>query len=177
MIVQDKAKMNRAQAKKEIEYALTQNFYYIGREWPYKYVPPRIIAEPFLSDDVHGELRDYKFYCFNGIPKIMFVVTGRAQKKLCFDFFDMDYNHLQMRQSAPNADMILEKPKTFEKMIEFASTLSKGYPHVRVDFYEVNGKLFFGELTLYDSSGFSAFQPTKWDEVLGNWIVLPTKNK
>ena len=107
---------------------------------------------------------------------MMFVVTGRAQKKLCFDFFDMDYNHLQMQQSAPNADMVLEKPKTFEKMAEFARILSKGYPHVRVDFYEVNGELFFGELTLYDSSGFSAFQPEKWDEVLGDWIVLPAKD-
>lgn len=176
VFVKDKEELNIEEAKKKIKYALQQNFYYIGREWPYKNVKPRVIAEPYLMDCVHGEIRDYKFYCFDGVPRMMFVATGRLKNKLCFDFFDMEYHHLPMRQSAPNAENIPEKPKNFDLMTEFAKILSRGYPHIRVDFYEVNEKLYFGELTLYDSSGFSAFQPDKWDSTLGEWLVLPDKN-
>lgn len=174
VICKDKSKLDLKAAKKKIEAALKLNFYYIGREWPYKNVKPRIIAEQYMEDHVDGELRDYKFFCFDGEPKAMFVASDRAINATKFDYFDLEYNHLDIKQHYPNAGKV-RKPVTFEKMIEFSKVLSKGMPHVRVDFYEVDGKLYFGELTLYHFSGFMPFQPAKWDRIFGDWIKLPDR--
>lgn len=173
VIIKDKAKLDKTAAKEKIESALKQNFYYIGREWPYKNVKPRIIAEQYMEDHVDGELRDYKFFCFNGEPKAMFIASDRALDHVKFDYYDLEFNHLNIRQKYPNAQEPLRKPVTFDKMIELSKALSKGYPHVRVDFYEVNGKVYFGELTFYHFSGFMPFEPSEWDEVFGNWLILP----
>lgn len=172
VIVRDKALLDMKSAKEKLESALTQNFYYIGREWPYKDVKPRIIAEEYMEDHTDGELRDYKFFCFNGEPKAMFVATDRVIDKVKFDYFDLGYNHLDIRQKYPNA-VNVRKPKTFDKMIELSGIISKGYPHVRVDFYEVDGELYFGEFTLYHFSGFMPFEPNEWDKVFGDWLELP----
>ena len=172
VIVKDKKLFNRSAAKEKIEHALKQNFYYIGREWPYKGVKPRIIAEPYLEDDIDGELRDYKFFCFSGDPKALFIASDRGKDEVKFDYFDLDFTHLDIKQKYPNAGMV-RKPISFDKMIELSRIISKGYPHVRVDFYEVNGKVFFGEFTLYHFSGFMPFQPDKWDHVFGDWLKLP----
>lgn len=171
VIVKDKSKLDMAAAKEKIEYALKQNFYYIGREWPYKNVPPRIIAEEYMEDHTDGELRDYKFFCFDGVPKAMFIASDRSIDEVKFDYYDLDFNHLDIKQKYPNANT-LRKPVTFDKMIELAKIISKGYPHVRVDFYEVDGKLYFGEFTLYHFSGFMPFQPDKWDKIFGDWLEL-----
>ena len=173
VIVQDKNKLDKDAAKKKIEAALRQNFYYIGREWPYKNVKPRIIAEQYMEDHVDGELRDYKFFCFNGEPKAMFIASDRASDHVKFDYFDMQFNHLDIKQKYPHAQKTLRKPVTFEEMIEFSKILSKGYLHVRVDFYEVDGHLYFGELTFYHFSGFMPFEPDRWDKVFGEWLELP----
>ena len=172
-IVTDKSKFDKKAAKEKLEKSLKQNFYYIGREWPYKDVPPRIIAEQYMEDHTDGELRDYKFFCFNGKAKAMFVATDRAKDDVKFDYFDLEFNHLDIRQEYSNAGLV-RKPVTFEKMIEFAEIISKGYPHVRVDFYEVDGHLYFGEFTLYHFSGFMPFQPSKWDMIFGEWLELPS---
>ena len=172
-IVTDKSKFDKKAAKEKLEKSLKQNFYYIGREWPYKDVPPRIIAEQYMEDHTDGELRDYKFFCFNGKAKAMFVATDRAKDDVKFDYFDLEFNHLDIRQKYSNAGLV-RKPVTFEKMIEFAEIISKGYPHVRVDFYEVDGHLYFGEFTLYHFSGFMPFQPSKWDMIFGEWLELPS---
>jgi hypothetical protein len=172
VICKDKSKLDLKAAKEKIEAALKLNFYYIGREWPYKNVKPRIIAEQYMEDHVDGELRDYKFFCFDGEPKAMFVASDRAINATKFDYFDLEYNHLDIKQHYPNAGEV-RKPVTFEKMIELSKVLSKGMPHVRVDFYEVDGKLYFGELTFYHFSGFMPFQPAKWDMTFGDWIKLP----
>lgn len=174
VIVKDKSRLDKMAAKKSLEKALKQNFYYIGREWPYKSVKPRIIAETYIEDYEIGELRDYKFYCFNGEPKVMFIASDRESGCVKFDFFDMEFNHLDIKQKSPNSEKKLNKPRTFEKMIEFAKILSKGIPHVRVDFYEVCGELFFGELTFYDGCGFMPFQPDSWDHVFGDWLDIPS---
>lgn len=145
VIVKDKSKLDKKAAKEKIEAALKQNFYYIGREWPYKNVKPRIIAEQYMEDHVDGELRDYKFFCFDGEPKAMFIASDRASDCVKFDYYDLQFNHLDIKQKYPHAQKRLRKPITFEKMIEFSKVLSKGYPHVRVDFYEVDGHLYFGE--------------------------------
>lgn len=173
VIVKDKKKLDKNVAKEKIEAALKQNFYYIGREWPYKDVKPRIIAEQYMEDHVDGELRDYKFFCFDGEPKVMFIASDRASDHVKFDYYDLKFNHLDIKQKYPHAQEALRKPVTFEKMIDFSKILSKGFPHVRVDFYEVNGHLYFGELTFYHFSGFMPFEPDRWDKVFGDWLKLP----
>lgn len=173
VIVKDKKKMDKNAAKEKIEAALKQNFYYIGREWPYKDVRPRIIAEQYMEDHVDGELRDYKFFCFDGEPKAMFIASDRASDHVKFDYYDLKFNHLDIKQKYPHAQEALRKPVTFEKMIDFSKILSKGFPHVRVDFYEVDGHLYFGELTFYHFSGFMPFEPDRWDKVFGDWLKLP----
>lgn len=174
VIVKDKSEMDRKAAKEKLEASLKNNFYYIGREWPYKNVQPRIIAEQYMEDSVLKELRDYKFFCFNGEPKLMFVASGRNDKGLRIDYFDLQYRHLDLvRKPCPNAEEMPEKPKNFEKMIHLSRVLSKGKPHLRVDFYEVNGKVYFGELTFFNHGGFGKYSPEKWNYILGEWLELP----
>lgn len=172
VVVRDKSTLDKSAAKKKIEAALKQNFYYIGREWPYKNVRPRIIAEKYMEDHTDGELRDYKFFCFDGAPKAMFVASDRASDHVKFDYFDLDFNHLDIKQKYPHAEKLLRKPVTFDQMIDLSRVLSKGFPHVRVDFYEVDGHLYFGELTFYHFSGFMPFEPDKWDKVFGDWLGI-----
>jgi len=173
VIVKDKRKLDKAAAKQSLESALKQNFYYIGREWPYLDVKPRIIAETYMEDHVDGELRDYKFFCFDGEPKALFIASGRAAGDLKFDYYDLEFNHLDIKQKYPNAGADnIRKPVTFNQMVELSRKLSEGFAHVRVDFYEVDGHLYFGELTFYHFSGFMPFQPDHWDQVFGDWLKL-----
>ena len=172
VIVKDKSKLDKVAVKQNLETSLSQNFYYIGREWPYKNVKPRIIAEKYMEDHTDGELRDYKFFCFDGKPKAMFVASDRASGHVKFDYFDLEFNHLDIKQKYPNADKPIRKPDTLSKMLELSGKLSEGFPHVRVDFYEVDGQLYFGELTFYHFSGFMPFQPDRWDRVFGDWLKL-----
>ena len=177
VIVKDKTKLDKVTARKLINSALKQNFYYIGREWPYKNVKPRIIAEQYMEDHTDGELRDYKFFCFDGEPKAMFIASDRSSGDVKFDYYDLQFNHLDIRQKYPNSKKPIPKPQTFTKMIEFSKILSKGFSHVRVDFYEVDGHLYFGELTFYHFSGFMPFEPSVWDIIFGDWLRLPNERK
>ena len=130
-----------------------------------------------MEDDATEELRDYKFFCFDGVPKAMFIATDRQKsgEEVKFDYFDMEYNHLSCRQRHPNAKVPPEKPSCFEEMKELAAKLSAGIPHVRVDFYEVNGKIYFGEMTFFHFGGMVPFEPEEWDDAFGSWLKLPTK--
>lgn len=179
VICKDKSKLDLDKAKQKIESSLHTDYYKRGREWPYKNVPRRIIAEQYMEDTKTAELRDYKFFCFDGRVKWLFIATERQKREEpYFDFFDMDFNHLPMEHAHPNAPTLPEKPESFEEMIKLASTLSKGFPHVRVDFYEVDGKIYFGELTFFYMSGVVPFKPEKWDYIFGHEIALPLqKNK
>ena len=179
VICRDKRALNREKARRRIAQSLGQNFYYHNREWPYKDVRPRIIAEAYMEDASTSELRDYKFFCFGGEPKMLFVASDRqtAGEETKFDFFDMDYNHLDLRNGHPNAAVPPEKPAQFGLMREMAQKLSQGIPHVRVDLYEVNGRVYFGEMTFYHWSGMVPFDPPEWDRRLGSWIRLPEKQK
>ena len=179
LICRDKRALDREKARRRIAQSLQQNFYYHNREWPYKDVRPRIIAEAYMEDASTSELRDYKFFCFGGEPKMLFVASDRqtAGEETKFDFFDMDYNHLDLRNGHPNAAVPPEKPAQFGLMRELAQKLSQGIPHVRVDLYEVNGRVYFGEMTFYHWSGMVPFDPPEWDERLGSWIRLPGKQK
>jgi len=177
VICKDKNTFDEAAAKKKIEASLRTNFYLIGREWPYKDVKPRIIAEKYMEDCETRELRDYKFFCFNGEPKALFVATDRQTpgEEVKFDFFDMDYAHIDVRNGHQNARALPKKPQQFELMKELAAKLSKDIPHVRVDFYEVDGKVYFGEMTFFHFSGFVPFEPDEWDYTFGSWIALPSE--
>ena len=177
VICRDKAKLDKAKAKRKIEKSLKRNYYYANREWPYKNVKPRIIAEAYMEDEKTAELRDYKFFCFDGEPKMLFIASDRQTEgeETKFDFFDMDYNHLDFTNGHPNATVLPEKPETFEQMKVLARKLSAGIPHVRVDFYEVNGKIYFGELTFFHWSGMVAFDPPCWDRTIGDWLRLPNQ--
>ena len=175
VICRDKNSLDKQRAKEKIERSLKKNYYWSGREWPYKDVKPRIIAEQYMEDTKTEELRDYKFFCFDGIAKALFVATDRQKEgeEVKFDFYDMDFKHLDFKQGHPNAAVSPAKPETFEEMRQLAEKLSQGIPHMRVDFYEVNGKAYFGELTFSHFSGMVPFNPEEWDETFGSWIKLP----
>lgn len=177
VICRDKDKLDKEAAKKKIERCLKKNFYWVCREWPYKDVKPRIIAEQYLEDRKTNELRDYKFLTFGGETKIMYIASERQKpgEDVKFDFFDLDFHHLDIKNVHDNAEIIPEKPNTFETMVRLANALAEGIPHVRVDFYEVNGKIYFGEMTFSHMGGFAPFTPSKWDDILGSWLNLPEK--
>ena len=172
VIVKNKKCINKNNVKKKIERCMKHNYYYSGREWPYKNVKPKIIIEKYMEDKKTSELRDYKFFCFKGVPKFMFLATDRQINDTKFNFYDLDFNLLPFTQGHPNDTRIIEKPQNFDKMIELAKVLSKDIPHVRVDFYEINGNIYFGELTFYHYSGFTKFNPNEWDEKLGKYIEI-----
>lgn len=175
IVCKNKKELDIKRARKKINKSLKTNYYYCGREWPYKNVKPRIIVEKYMEDKKTKELRDYKFFCFNGIPKLMFIATDRGKKETKFNYYDLKFNKLEIKQHYPNDDRVIFKPQNFDKMIELSKKLSKGIPHVRVDWYEINGKMYFGELTFYHFSGFEPFKPEEWDYRLGEWLQLPKK--
>lgn len=177
VICKNKNAFNKQLAQEKLNKSLKRNFYYIWREWPYKNVIPQIIAEKYMEDNKTKELRDYKFFCFNGEPKLLFVASDRqnSQEETKFDFYDMDFNHLPFTNGHPNSKQFIEKPQSFELMKQLAKKLSKKIPHVRVDFYEINGRVYFGELTFSHWSGFVPFNPKIWDKKIGDFLVLPNK--
>lgn len=172
VVVKDKSKMDIAKVRAKIEKSLRNNFFYQHREYPYKNIKPRIIAEKYMEDESGTELKDYKFFCFDGEPKMLYVATDRPYDTR-FDFFDMDWNHLPFKQGHPLATKEIKKPAGFEEMKEIARKLSKGIPHVRVDLYDINGKIFFCELTFFHFSGNVPFEPEEWDYKIGEWLKLP----
>ena len=176
VICKDKVSFDKKEAKRKIQNCLKRNYYLTGREWPYKNVPRKIIAEKYMEDET-GQLRDYKFYCFNGEPKIIMINSDREIGKTKADYFDMDFNWLDLKWGYEHALVKPSKPINFEKMKELAVVLSKNIPELRVDFYEVNNKIYFGELTFFDGSGFDKIEPKEWDKKIGAWIKLPQKTR
>lgn len=178
VICNNKNNFKYEDAKKKLNGFLKRNYYRQWREWPYKDVKPRIIAEKYMQDKSTGELMDYKFFCFNGVPELLFIASDRQNhnEETKFDFFDMEFNHVKLKNGHPNANVLPKKPKNFELMKELASTLSANIPSVRVDFYEVDGEVYFGELTFSHWSGIIPFEPEHWDYRLGEMIDLPQKH-
>ncbi len=171
-ICKDKSKLTQKEIKvirKNLIKGLQQDYYLTGREWPYKNVPRKIIAEKYMEDET-GQLRDYKFYCFNGEPKIIMINSDREIGKTKADYFDMDFNWIDLKWGYEHALIKPSKPINFKKMKELAVVLSKNIPELRVDFYEVNNKIYFGELTFFDGSGFDKIEPKEWDKKIGDWI-------
>lgn len=170
IICKDKSKLDKAEAKKKMEKALKRRFFYEGRQWPYKDVPPRILAEPYMENKATGDLRDYKFFTFRGQPRVMYIATGRGTGETYGDFYDMEFTHLDLNIDHVCAPVPPEKPAMFAEMIQAAQALAEGTPQVRVDFYEVDGQFYFGEMTFFHCSGFISFQPDDWDFQFGQWM-------
>lgn len=172
IIVRDKSKIDVQQVVQRLSQQLRYGHYYDYREWPYRNVEPMIIAEKYMQDQF-GELRDYKFLCFNGKVRIMYIATNRMKnEEPYFNFFDSEFNPLNLENGHPKNPHLPQKPQNFDKMKSLAEDLSKGFPHVRVDFYEVNGLIYFGEFTFYHMAGITPFKPSEWDKVLGDYIDL-----
>lgn len=176
VICRDKEKLNRDEARKKIEKSLATNYYYHGREWPYKNVKPRILAEEYLQED-SGDLRDYKLMCFNGEPRCILVCAERSSAEgVRMSFFDPEWNLLPMKRKCPRIQGTVEKPETLLRMLSLARELARDIPFARVDFYDVNGQIYFGEITFFPASGFGIFEPECWDAALGSWLSLPERN-
>lgn len=176
IICTDKSSLDLKQARKVITKSLHTDFYSIAREWPYKNVKPRIIIEKYMEDERTGELRDYKFFTFNGEPKVFYITSGRKTGDRRTDFFDIGLNHLDIQDDDRNADIPPAFPEHLEEMIAISKKVSEGIPHLRVDFYEVNGQVYIGELTFYYLGGFVPFKPEKWDKIFGSWLDLSQAN-
>ena len=178
VICDDKSKLDVAVAKKRLNKALHMNLYKITREWPYKNVKPKLFAERYLGSN----LQDYRVYCFDGEPKIIYSYTNQSREDgnkpdlpFC-DIFDCNWNPMPFHQKAlPKGN--IPRPDGLSEMIDCSRKMSKGIPHVRVDFYEIDGEVYIGELTLFAGAGLSKFYPEEWDDILGSWITLPEINK
>lgn len=173
VICKNKEELNIDEARKKINKCLQYNHYYTSREWPYKNVKPRIIAEEFLTNDDNSEVVEYNFFCFNGVPKLVMCCLGDKRVKRYNDFYDMDFNKLDLKCEYSNSDIILEKPKCFDELVNLSKKLSIGLPHLRVDLYVCNDKIYVGELTFFHWGGLCKFEPEDWDKTLGDWLELP----
>ena len=153
------------------------NFYKASREWPYKNIERKIICEKYLSDKDSDVLTDYKFHCFNGEPKIAYVLTAENGQKF-LDFFDMSYKHMSIEHSAlPSSpeNTVFCAPDGFEKMKKIAAELSYNLPYCRVDLYNISGKIYFGEITFFPTGAFANLKPEKWNRIFGDYLELPKK--
>lgn len=174
VICKDKSKFDIKKAKKIINKFLKRKYFYVYREWPYKNVKPRIIVEQYMEDENYNELKDYKLFCFNGIPKIFLVCSERfSSNNMCETWFNENWELLSLIENKHRIDKNINKPLNFERMKEYASKIAKDMPFVRVDFYEIRKKIYFGEITFYPASGYEKFEPKEWDKKLGDMIKLP----
>ncbi|MDD6276798.1 MAG: ATP-grasp fold amidoligase family protein [Clostridia bacterium] len=174
VICKNKAELDIESAKEKINASLGRNYYMHCREWPYKNVKPRIIAEEYIEPGDDGDLLDYKLMCFGGKVHITFVCSGRNNDHgLHMTIYDREWNKLKLERHYPSEKKDFPKPENYEKMVEFAEKLSAGVPFLRVDFYNINGRIYFGELTFFPDGGMEKFDPESWDYELGNLIPIP----
>ena len=170
----DKKQLNIKNVKDQLSLGLAQDYFLLGREWPYKNVRRKIICEQYICDLDRTELMDFKFFCFNGKFKFLLVCSDR-HTKLANDWYDENLKHVKCINGPKNRKKPIVFPTNIKEMIVIAEKLSQGIPHVRVDLYSFNGKIFFGEMTFFESSGFLPFKPRKFDRILGDFLTLPEK--
>ena len=178
VICKDKSKFDHVKSKEKLEKSLRKNYYWRSREWPYKKVLPRIIVEEYMEDDKTLQLRDYKFFCFNGEPKCFKIDFDRFVNHRA-NYYDINKQLLKIGELSfpPDFERNLEMPQKFNEMLDLAKKLSKDMVFVRVDFYEVNGSIYFGEITFFPASGTSRFINEYTNELFGKWLELPIKKK
>lgn len=172
VICKNKENLDINKTKRDLKKWLRMNWYDFGREWPYKNVKPRVLAEEYVEDE-SGELRDYKVMCFEGKPYLIQIHMGRFGNLHTQDYYDTDWNKLDIIQGSVMSNITLPRPAFLEEMIALSSKLAEGLHEVRVDWYHANGKLIFGEMTFFDASGYDDFEPDEWNEKLGSMINIP----
>ncbi|MCD9546746.1 glycosyl transferase [Photobacterium carnosum] len=171
LICKNKNNIDKNQAKKNFDKWLTISLYKIFREWAYKYAKPRIICEEFLGDDENVPT-DYKFYCFNGKPKFIQVNVERFTDNHTETYYDLTWNRMDFYYGVDGFNGEIEKPENFDKMLEIVNLLSKKHKFVRVDLYNLSGKIYFGELTFYPASGLEIMKPEKLESIFGDYIDI-----
>lgn len=180
-ICKDKFSISEEKVKEDLHKGLKEDYFYFGREWPYKFVKRKIICEQFMVDESGTELKDYKVMCFNGEPKLIELHMGRFTDHQTQDFYDTNWNKTDITQGGISvygtSTSDVPKPDTLDKMLEFSRILSKNIPHVRIDWYSINGRLYFGEMTFFDGSGFDPYDRYEDDLLLGSWINLPKEKR
>ncbi len=177
VICRDKTQLDIKSVKKKINKSLRRNYYYYSREWPYKDVKPRIIIEKYMEDKKSKELLDYKFFCFNGQPMFIYISEGLENHKTAkISFLDMNFKKEKFKRTDYREfESLPSKPVNFEKMKEISKKLSKGHPFLRVDLYEINNKIYFGELTFSPCGGYIPIDPIEYDEKIGKMLKIETK--
>ena len=184
-ICRDKSQLDYGEVRKNLRKGIQEDFFLKAREWPYRDVPRKIIAEAYMYEEsdvsVDRGLDDYRVYCFNGEPKLVYmyqsgtISVGNRPNIVSCDIFDTQWNHLPFRQKSKNAPVVPLPPAHLDKMLEISRILAENYSFLRVDFYEINGRIYIGELTLFPGGGFSPFYPSEWDGKLGEWVMLPKR--
>lgn len=171
VICEEKKYLDWEKAKKTLAQNSKRHFSSKTREWAYYDLPYRIIGERYIKSSDENQIKDYKIFCFYGEPKFLFVASERGTEHLKFDFFDLDWNWLSVT-NAHEHNPDLPKPSHFSEMLDVARKLSKPFPHVRVDLYEEEGQIYFGELTFYHFGGFTRFEPDEWDFKFGEYFDI-----
>ncbi len=169
----DKTNLSYDEVRRGLKDALRQDYFATQREWPYKNIKRRILAEKFMTMDDGSTLRDYKFFCFNGEPKYIWV--GSNYDPMWFNVFSTDWKNQHVKWGYEAGPDELPRPKQLEEMLEVARKLSKGIPHVRVDLYSIGGTIYLGEFTFFTWAGFGSFEPKEWDKVFGDLLMLPNE--
>jgi hypothetical protein len=174
VVCKGKSSLNLRLCENILNKSLSRNYYYHGREWPYKSIRPRIIAEEYLVDETNEQLKDYKIFTFNGVPKIIQVDYDRhiTHKR---NLYNLEWTYIEGSIGYPtDPSYFIHKPEMLDLMLEYSMKLSKNIPHLRVDFYSVGTKIYFGELSFYHGSGFEKFFPESLGEQFGEWLELET---
>lgn len=164
--------------KKRLKFIFQHNQFVLSHEWNYKNIPRKVIVEKVLRDKKGRLPLDYKFMCFDGEPKLLFLDVGLIDEEMNYNhtyprnIYDMDFNLLPVRETRPNTPYSVNKPENFEDMIHIARVLSQPFPHCRVDLYNIDGEIYFGEITFYHGGGCNEISPAEWDVRMGSWIDL-----
>ena len=176
-ICRDKSRIDEHRVREDLRRGLKENFFYLGREWPYKHVPRKIIGEEYLTNGSGEGLKDYKVLCFHGEPKLIELHMGRFTDHQTQDFYDTQWHKTSISMARVShfkvSDSVEPKPAALDEMLRLSRILAEGIPHVRVDWYIVRGQLYFGELTFYDGSGFDVYDDPADDLMIGSWLTLP----
>jgi len=176
IICRDKSTLDWTKESQRMRKWLKINWYWKGKQWAYKDIPPRIVCEKFLHNKEHNDLLDYKFYCYNGKPEVLFICAGRQSKGgVRYDAFDMDWNRIPVHKGKPAANLNVARPDDFDEMLEVVRSLCAGFPFIRVDLYKVEGKIIFGELTFYPDNGKVPFSPPEYNTFFGSFFQKPQR--
>ena len=174
LLCHDKKRFDVPGAIDMLNQHLDQDFSEFGKEWAYHDIPRCIIAEQMLGGSDAGAPLDYKFMCFNGTVKCTFVCSERrSESGLKVTFYDRNWVPLPFQRHYPSSSIPIPRPANYQEMADIAVKLSGAIPFCRIDLYEINGRIFFGEVTLYPGGGFERFEPEEWDATLGSWLKLP----